>query len=60
LFADGDTAKTLNEGLSDLRQSVEPREQRTALSAVLQAAVQFIADFTRQAGDFSVAGHGLI
>src|SRR5258706_584178 len=57
LLVDLAPAKTLNEGLSDLRQPVQPLDQTDARLAVLQSAVKLIADITRQPGNFSGAGH---
>jgi hypothetical protein len=43
------------------RKRVEPRDQRAALFAVLEAAVELLADFAGKTGDFAIARfiHGL-
>jgi hypothetical protein len=58
LLADGAAAKLPRQHCLHCGQRVEPREQRAARLSVLQTAVQCLAEVTRQAGDFSIAGHG--
>ena len=57
LFGDGVSGKVGLEDLPSLGQAVEPLEEAGGGLAVIDAAVELVAQFAREAGDFSVTGH---
>jgi hypothetical protein len=56
-FVDGLAVKLRRHDGSDLRQGVEPCHDLFAWLAVLQAAVDLLADGLREPCDFSISGH---
>jgi hypothetical protein len=60
LFGDGDAGKLFFKNGLDFRAGIEPGEQAITGLAVLQALIEFFAKCEGQAGDFSVAAHGVV
>ena len=55
---DGISLKEVADDLLDFREGVEPLDEGDAGDVALEAAVEFLPDFSGETGDFSVAGHG--
>jgi hypothetical protein len=45
---------------ADFGEGVEPLDETTAFFAVTETAIELGADFAREAGDFTGAGHGIL
>ena len=56
---DGVSVEEVVEDLLDFGEGVEPLDERDAGDVAFEAVVEFLADFVREAGDFSVSGHGM-
>jgi hypothetical protein len=56
VFGDGAAGETMSEDALDFRQRIKPGDQFPAERAVVEAAVEFVANGGGKAGDFSGAG----
>jgi hypothetical protein len=59
LLVDGAAAEAGVEHLFHLAVRIEPFDETDTLLAIVETAVEFVADVAREAGDFAVAGHGI-
>jgi hypothetical protein len=54
---DGVSFEEVAEDLLDFGEGVEPLDEGDAGNVTFEAVIEFLADFVREAGDFSVSGH---
>jgi hypothetical protein len=55
---DGVSVEEVAEDLLDFGEGVEPLDEGDAGDVAFEAVIEFLADFVREAGDFSVSCHG--
>jgi hypothetical protein len=57
LFADGLAGEVTGQEVLDVGGGIKPIEEGVAILVMGEAAVEFIAQGAREAGDFTVASH---
>jgi hypothetical protein len=60
VFGDGFGVEESGEDFLDFGEAVEPAGELASGMVVIKAAVEFVADVTGEAGDFSCSGHGVV